>query len=64
MGAVRMTGAAVGRRVPAAGPATGAGRREVPRMTVSADVQITDPDVNDHACLTFGDADEQLAWPA
>jgi anti-anti-sigma regulatory factor len=29
-------------------------------MTVSADVQVTDLGVNDHACLTFGDAEEQL----
>ena len=27
-------------------------------MTVSADTQITDLAVNDHACLTFGEPDE------
>lgn len=29
-------------------------------MAVSADTQITDLMVNDHACLTFGESEEQL----
>ena len=29
-------------------------------MTISADTQITDLTVNDHACLTFGEPEELL----
>src|SRR5579871_2139098 len=32
--------------------------QEVEHVTVSADSQITDLAVNDHACLTFGEPDE------